>query len=40
MIEYLFEGRIRELVTGHITLERIAGAMRSERATLKPGFPI
>ena len=30
-----FEGRIRELVTGHITLERIAGAMLSARATLK-----
>jgi hypothetical protein len=31
-----FEARIRELVTGHITLERIAGAMLSARATLKP----
>ena len=30
-----FEGRIRELVSGHITLERIAGAMLSARATLK-----
>jgi transposase len=30
-----FEPRIRELVTGHITLERIAGAMLSARATLK-----
>ena len=30
-----FEGRIWELVTGHITLERIAGAMLSARATLK-----
>ena len=30
-----FERRIRELVTGHITLERIAGAMLSARATLK-----
>src|ERR1700756_3406488 len=30
-----FEGRIRELVTGHVTLERIAGAMLSARATLK-----
>src|SRR5215472_779042 len=29
-----FEGRIRELVSGHITLERIAGAMLSARATL------
>ena len=30
-----FEGRIWELVTGHITLERIARAMLSARATLK-----
>src|SRR6516164_386495 len=30
-----FEARIRELVTGHITLERIAGAMLSARAPLK-----
>ena len=30
-----FEERIQELVTGHITLERIAGAMLSARATLK-----
>ena len=30
-----FEGRIRELVSGHITLERIARAMLSARATLK-----
>src|ERR1700751_144092 len=30
-----FGGRIRELVSGHITLERIAGAMLSARATLK-----
>ena len=30
-----FEGRFRELVTGHITLERIAGAMLSARAPLK-----
>src|ERR1700720_2669329 len=30
-----FEGRVRELVTGHITLERIAGAMFSARATLR-----
>jgi transposase len=30
-----FEARIRELVTGHITLERIAGPMLSARATLK-----
>ena len=30
-----FEGRIRELVSGHITLERIAGAMLSAGATLK-----
>jgi transposase len=30
-----FEERIWELVTGHITLERIAGAMLSARATLK-----
>jgi transposase len=30
-----FEGRIRELVAGHITLERIAGAMLSARAILK-----
>ena len=33
-----FEGRIRELVTGHITLERIAGAMLSARATLKAEY--
>jgi hypothetical protein len=30
-----FEARIRELVTGHTTLERIAEAMLSTRATLK-----
>src|SRR6476619_7184747 len=30
-----FEARIRELVTGHTTLERIAEAMLSARATLK-----
>ena len=30
-----FEERIRELVSGHIALERIAGAMLSARATLK-----
>src|SRR6478672_3579222 len=30
-----FEARIRELVSGHITLERIAGATLSARATLK-----
>jgi transposase len=30
-----FEARIRELVTGQATLERIAGAMLSARATLK-----
>ena len=33
-----FEGRIWELVTGHITLERIAGAMLSARATLEGGI--
>ena len=33
-----FEGRIRELVTGHIALERIAGAMLSARATLKAEY--
>ena len=33
-----FEGRIRELATGHITLERIAGAMLSARATLKAEY--
>ena len=33
-----FEGRIRELVAGHITLERIAGAMLSARATLKAEY--
>ena len=32
-----FEARIRELVTGHITLERIAGAMLSARATRLEG---
>jgi transposase len=30
-----FEARIRRLVTGHATLERIAAAMLSARATLK-----
>ena len=30
-----FEGRIRELVTGHITLERITGAMLSARGPLR-----
>jgi hypothetical protein len=29
-----FEARVRELVTGHTTLERIAEAMLSARATL------
>ena len=33
-----FEARIRELVTGHITLERIAEAMLSARATLKAQY--
>ena len=33
-----FEGRIWESVTGHITLERIAGAMLSARATLKAEY--
>ena len=31
-----FEGRIRELVTGHITLERIAGAMLSAAPHVRP----
>jgi transposase len=33
-----FEGRIRELVTGQPTLERIAGAMLSARAALKAEY--
>jgi transposase len=33
-----FEARIRELVTGHATLERIAEAMLSARATLKAQY--
>jgi transposase len=33
-----FEGRIRELVTGQATLERIAGSMLSARATLKTEY--
>lgn len=33
-----FEGRIRELVTGQATLERIAGAMLSARAGLKAEY--
>ena len=33
-----FEIRIQELVTGHITLERIASAMLSARATLKAEY--
>jgi transposase len=33
-----FEGRIRELVTGQATLERIAGAMLSARATLRAEY--
>ena len=34
MTDGTFEGRIRELVTGHKTLEEIAAAMLSARATL------
>src|SRR5215468_543942 len=33
-----FEARIRELVTGHTTLERIAEAMLLARATLKAQY--
>jgi transposase len=33
-----FEARIRELVTGHTTLGRIAEAMLSARATLKAQY--
>jgi transposase len=33
-----FEARIRELVTGHTTLERIAEAMLPARATLKAQY--
>jgi hypothetical protein len=33
-----FEARIRELVTGHTTLERSAQAMLSARATLKAQY--
>src|SRR5262249_37755695 len=33
-----FEARIRELVTGHTTLERIAEAMLSARATLQAEY--
>jgi hypothetical protein len=33
-----FEARIRELVTGHTTLERIAEAILSARATLKAQY--
>jgi transposase len=33
-----FEGRVRELVTGQATLERIAGAMLSARATLRAEY--
>src|SRR5262249_26998576 len=34
----MFEARIRELVTGHATLERIAEAMLSARATLQAEY--
>src|SRR5262249_28516075 len=36
----IVEARIRELVTGHTTLERIAEAMLSARATLKAQYEI
>ena len=38
MTRKMFEARIRELVTGHTTLGRIAEAMLSARATLQAQY--